>query len=280
MAARIRLELAWLEALPLDPAARATLWRELLLLQQRCSDPGADTQASAMALEQRLFAEELDRSSRLCLAGDWLEGSRRIEALQGMALELGEGAVLGERLIELLTRLHRLLIDGAEATAAAPAACLRPIDAESRAELLWLGYRWQQSIGALPVASPERLAVIGEELAGHAAITWQALARQAAGERERLRALQRAHVLLLHLAARHDPCPAWLARELREVLELALLAEAGGSLSPVELLHWARGYVDHALPAEEREPARERLRPAEAALEVGQALRLGPFGPD
>jgi hypothetical protein len=277
MAARIRLELAWLEALPLDPAARATLWRELLLLQQRSPDPGADAQACAIALERRLFAEELDRSSHVCLAGNWLEGSRRIEALQSWADSLGEGAVLGERLIELLTRLHRLLIDEAEAAAAAPADGIRPIDAESRAELLWQGYRWQLAIASLLVHPPERLAVIGEQIVRYGAIAWHARARQAATGEERLRALRRAQTLLLQLAPTFDPCPAWIAQSLRQGLQLALLADAAATPTPEELLHWARGYIDHALPAEAREEARQRLWPAEAALEVGEALRLPLF---
>ncbi|MEB3271338.1 MAG: hypothetical protein VKJ44_06800 [Synechococcus sp.] len=337
MAARIRLELEWLDALPLDAVARTTLWRELLLLQRRAAEPDQEARAMAMALERRLFAEELNRCSRLCLEGDWLQGSRQIEMLQGLAIELGEGARLAERLIELLTTLHGLLVHGAgvdegtgaseasradEATgsaettgaagttgnagtgestetAGAPAArsageadpacpCPGPTTSAAfaraassgeRAELLWQAHRWQRLIATLPVGKPEHLAVIDEQISRYGAIAWHGRARRAGAGAELLQALRRSMTLLLQLAEPLDPCPAWIARSLREGLQLALLAEGEAMPTAAELLDWTRGYIDHALPAAAREAAHQCLWPAEAALEVGRALRLPPFHP-
>lgn len=338
MGARIRLELEWLDALPLDAVARITLWRELLLLlQRRAADPMLASQALTPALERRLFAEELDRCSRLCLDGDWLQGGRQLELLQGLAIPLGEGERLGERLIELLTALHGLLVHGAAtagtaeaaqateatqadeaagtdgsseaagssepigttgathgsgsagadaATAAREADPARPspdpahaATSGERAELLWQAHRWQRLIASLPVVKPERLAVIDEQISRYGAIAWHGRARQAAAGAELLHALRRSTTLLLQLAEPLDPCPAWIARSLRQGLQLALLAEAEAMPTPAELLDWTRGYIDHALPAAARQAAHQRLWPAEAALEVGKALRLPPFHP-
>lgn len=325
MAARIRLELDWLDALPLDAVARATLWRELLLLHRRAAEPDPGERAMAMALERRLFAEELDRCSRLCREGDWLQGGRQIEMLQGLAIPLGEGERLGERLIELLTTLHGLLIHGPEAPAA-PAAdeaagtdatgeaaggsepigtagatpasggagasaagevdpvCPSPDPAHAatgaeRAELLWQAHRWQRLITSLPVVKPRRLAVIDEQISRYGAIAWHGRARRAAAGAELLQALRRSMTLLLQLAEPLDACPAWIARSLREGLQLALLAEGEAMPTAAELLDWTRGYIDHALPAAAREAAHQHLWPADAALEVGRALRLPPFHP-
>jgi len=276
MTAPIRLELTWLEALPLDAVARATLWRELLLLQRRAADPAPASQALTLALERRLFAEELDRCRRLCLEGDWLQGGRQLDLLQGLAVPLGEGERLGERLIELLTALHGLLINPAAASETEPAGAAP--DGE-RAELLWQAHRWQRLIATLPVVKPDGLAVIDEQISRYGAIAWHRRARQAAAGAELLQALRRSMTLLLQLAQPLDPCPAWIARSLREGLQLALLAEAEAMPTPAELLDWTRGYIDHALPAAAREVARQHLWPAEAALEVGKALRLPPFHP-
>ena len=282
MAVQIRLDLERIEALPLDPAARATLWRELL--QRQASDLDSNAQAWTMALERRLFAAELDRCSRLCLEGDWLQGSRRIEMLQGLAIHLGEEARLGERLIELLTALHGLLVNRAEVTEASSSSALadsadpaRSATSGERAELLWQAHRWQQLIASLPVGIPERLAVIGEQITREGAIAWHTLALEAAPGSELLQALRRSMTLLLQVAGSLDPCPAWIRLSLRQGLQLALLDAAEARPAPAELLRWARGYVDHGVPPEARDAARQRLWPAEAALEVGQALRIGLF---
>ncbi|MFM7550197.1 MAG: hypothetical protein ACKO8I_15305 [Cyanobacteriota bacterium] len=270
MDGKIWLDLERLDGLALEPANRAILWRELLLLLGSGADADANRGSSKLipALRRRLFLDELEKCRNQCRAGEWLGAGRSLEALHAQAPSLGESNLLVERLIELLELLHQQLIGSDERE-----------DGEQRPELLWQAHRWLQMVEGLCGSRSEHRSSIREEICRHGAIAWLARLHQVSDMRERLLALQRSQTLLLHLAELHDPCPLWVSMGLREGLQLALLQDGEAAPLPEELLRWALGYARHALPADAQQASEELLWPAVAAMEVGQALKLPFFSP-
>jgi len=277
-ATRIWIEPQRLRSLPLDPAARSILWRNLLSLVDGHGQQGEELQALHSALGREQLFAEIDLCASLCREGDWLAGLRRIEALQGQALRLGEQLHLGHWLLELLERLHPLLVAAAQggepAAEAAPSPSL--LDPAERAELHWQVHRLLRLLDDLPLTVADRIASIAGPIAHSGALLWQAQLRQSSDAPSRLRALCRSQALLLVLAEELDPCPLWVAQGLREGLQIALAAN-DLPLPAAQLLRWARAYLHLGLAADQRDDASELLWPAEAALQVGEALRLKAF---
>lgn len=268
---KIRLDLQRLDALPLSPSARAILWRELLSLV------GDGESELAAELKRRLVREDLRHLRNRCLAGDWLQGLRRLEGLGDLAMDLGLEADLADGLVALLPELHRVIIDAPQESLPSPSAVGAVVACGERDELLWLAHGLLQRLEALPGDRPGRLAVIAEQIARYGAVAWRRRLHRARHAAGRLEALQRSQALLLDLAGRHDPCPEWVGQALGEGLRLALGGDDPLSPTPAQLLCWARGYVEHGAPAQGQDAAHALVGQAEAALEVGRGLRLKPF---
>lgn len=271
MDGKVWLNLERLEGLSLEPANRAIVWRELLMLLASGADADKNRISPELipALRRRLLRDELEKCRNLCHAGEWLGAGRSLETLHGQALNLGDSDLLVDRLIELVELLHQHLM-----------ASNGEQDGEQRPELLWQAHRWLQMVDGLSGSSPWKdRPSIREEICRYGAIAWLARLRQVSDVREWLLALQRSQTLLLHLAELHDPCPAWVALGLREGLQLALLQKGEAAPLPEELLRWALSYTRHALPADAGQDSAELLGPAVAAMEVGQALKLPYFTP-
>jgi hypothetical protein len=267
MGTAVWLELERLLALPLDPVAKATLWRELLTLAPVDGDGSWQDQVRP-TLELRLIEDELERCRTLGQTGAWLEALQRLEALLPQLEHRRHSDLSATVLLHLILEIHQAIV-GEECS----------IATDERAELLWQAHRWLQRGGLVEPPPHHSLDSIREQICRFGALAWLARVRTSTDEEERVRALRRSMTLLLNLAAQLDPCPTWVLQGLREGLQRALLAEPEALLPPAELHRWARGYVDYALPQQLREKASDLLRHAEAALEVGRALRLPSFPP-
>jgi hypothetical protein len=267
MGVSVWLELDRLMALPLDAVARATLARELLTLLS--TDAVASNHVQLRdTLEMWLLEDELDRCRRLGQDGEWLEALQRMEALLPQLEQRDVGDIPVDVLWDLIRGIHRAIVEEERAVAT-----------DERDELLWQVHRWLQRGGVVELPPHHSLDSIREQICRFGALAWLARVRTSTDEEERLRALRRSMTLLLNLAAQLDPCPTWVLQGLREGLQRALLAEPEALLPPADLHRWALGYVDYALPQQLREKASDLLRHAEAALEVGRALRLPSFPP-
>jgi hypothetical protein len=276
--APIRLDLERLQALTLDLASRTTLWRELRARLSRSPDAACSPEAMAEALRRLLLSDQLQQCRDRALQGTWPAAAERIASLWGEAEALQALDALARLLLELLEPLHRLLITP---ETAAPSAAGEPADPpglhpEARAELLWQAHRWQQLIRSSAGEVDDYFAVISEQIARLGAIAWLERFQQARGPGERLQALIRSQAFLIALAQEPQPCPDWVEPALRHGLHTGL-SWLGRGLEPAELLRWSDATIAHALPEAERQRARALLWPAEAALEVGRALRLAPF---
>ncbi len=277
--APIRLDLERLQALPLDLASRTTLWRELRASLSRSPEAAGTPEATTEALRRLLLRDQLQQCRDRALQGAWPAAAERIASLWGEAEALQALNALARLLLELLEPLHRLLIT-AETAAPSAASAGEPTDPpglhpEARAELLWQAHRWQQLIRSSAREVDDHVAVISEQIARLGAIAW--LERlQHRGPGERLQALIRSQAFLIALAQAPQPCPDWVEPALRHGLHTGL-SWLGRGLEPAELLRWSDATIAHALPEAERQRARALLWPAEAALEVGRALRLAPF---
>lgn len=284
MGGRIRLDLERLQGLPIDLPSRLSLWRALRSHED--GSPGAlrapEAEALEVELRRLLLADQQSRCREQALRGDWPEAARRLASLLEEAEALNRTDALAGLLAELLEPLQQLLLsDETEGPAspspadptARPAAALHP---EDRAELLWQAHRWQQLIRARTPEGEERLSEAGEPIARLGAIAWLDRLRQSPGPSQQLRALIRSQTCLIQLAQRHQPCPDWVALALRNGLRDGV-NWLGRGLEAADLLQWSEIYVERALPDEQRRQAQPLLWPAQAALEVGRALRLEPF---
>lgn len=292
MGETIRLELERLQALPLDLPARLTLWRELRARLRRASGNApmaTDTEAAHRLdgdLRRLLLSDQLVRCRELALQGAWRDASQRLTGLDSEADALGLMDALAQLLLELLEPLQRLLLASAAAgpgsgdtTASAGQGQPATLDAEDRAELLWQAHSWLRLLrerGMLGDGQGLDVAAQAEPITRLGAIAWLERFQQTNEPPGRLRALLRSQTLLIALTEAHQPCPDWVALALRDGLRAGLIW-LGRGLEPAELLRWSQIYVASVLPEARREEALQQLWPAEAALEVGEALRLEPF---
>lgn len=271
MDGRIRLDLERLQGLPIDLPSRLTLWRALRT-HQGCPPPARKApEAEALDVELRrlLLADQQSRCREQALGGDWPEAARRLASL----LEEAEALNQTDALAGLLAELQGLLSRETEGPAAPSPTALHPDD---RAELLWQAHRWQQLIHARGPGGEEHLSGIGEPITRLGAIAWLERLRQAREPAEQLRALIRSQTCLIALAQRPQACPDWVTTALRDGLRTGL-NWLGRGLGAADLLQWSEIYVERALPDAQRRQAQPLLWPAQAALEVGRALRLEPF---
>lgn len=278
--APIRLDLERLQALPLDLASRTTLWRELRARLNRSPEAAGTPEATTEALRRLLLRDQLQQCRDRALQGAWPAAAERIASLWGEAEDLQALDALARLLLELLEPLHRLLIT-AEKAAPSAAAAGEPADPpglhpEARAELLWQAHRWQQLIRSRAGEVNGPTDGIRAEITRLGAIAWLERLQQVREPGERLQALIRSQAFLIALAQEPQPCPDWVEAALRHGLH-AGLSWLGRGLEPAELLRWSDATIAHALPEAEHQRARALLWPAEAALEVGRALRLAPF---
>jgi hypothetical protein len=265
MGAAVWLELERLLALPLDPVARATLWRQLLTLAPVAGDGSGQDQVRA-TLELRLLEHELERCRNLGLAGAWLEALQRLEALAPQLRQGDAGDLPAAVLVELVVGVHQAIVVEE-----------RSMDPQQRAELLWQAHRWLKVGGLVELPPHDWLSSTREQICRTAALAWLDLAGAIEGPDARALARQRSLVLLIDLAPFWSPCPDWIALYLQEGLRSAC-EPANRPFHPLkERLGWAAALAGLEREGVACERLVERLGPAHAAIEVGRALRLPAF---
>ncbi len=266
MGAAVWLDLECLMALPLDPVARATLWRELLTLVPVGGERAGQDQLCD-ALELRLLEHELDRCRNLGHSGEWLEALQRLDALLPQ-LEQGRATDAPDVLLDLITGIHQAIVREE-----------RPIATDERAELLWQAHRWLLRGGALELPPHDWLSPIREQICRFGALAW--LDQTQAIEAPELQAIarHRAQGLLIDLASFWNPCPDWISHYLLQGLRSACEPANRSFHPPGERVGWAQALARLAPEAAERVRLEALLGPALAAIEVGRVLRLSAFSP-
>jgi hypothetical protein len=265
MGTAVWLELERLLALPLDPVARATLWRELLTLAPLAKDGAGQDQVRA-TLELRLLEHELERCRNLGQAGEWLEALQRLEALAPQLQQGEAGDHPTAVLIELVMGVHQAIVVEE-----------RSMDPQQRAELLWQAHRWLKVGGRVELPPHDWLTLTREQICRTAALAWLDQAGAIEGREARALARQRSLVLLIDLAPFWSPCPDWIALYLQEGLRSACEPANRPFHSLQERLGWAAALAGLEREGGASEGLVELLGPAHAAIEVGRALRLPAF---
>lgn len=281
MGGRIRLDLERLQGLPIDLPSRLSLWRALWI--HRGSPPGSlgapEAEALGRELRHLLLADQLSRCRDLAQRGHWCDVAERLASLRDEAEALGLSDALAQLLQELLEPLQRRLLASEGAAPSSGDTGGADLHADERAELLWQAHSWQQLLLERDLVANGHgagLSELAEPIARLGAIAWLEHFQRAHEPVQRLQALVRSQALLIVLAEAHQPCPDWVELALRNGLRAGLIW-LGRGLEPAELLHWSQALIASVLPEPQREKARHKLWPAEAALEVGRALRLGSF---
>lgn len=251
------LSLERLRQLPLDSDSRCRLLQTLAL------EPAPLQPLLASPLQLQWEAAEATASGGLDALdrGDWLTAVERQNELRALIAALAErrpetASGLWTRYGELLAGLTAAVHPVVNSRSSAPPEPLL------RAELCWRLMELLEDGRRLPLAAPDWLPVLEQQLVQDGAQFW----RELIGSDQAPQARARALAMLLRLQQLLDPCPAWVQQDCRGLLEGWLLPLLqGDGPAPAELMA--------VLPWLERWPLAEERQPALAAAVL--RLRLG-----
>ncbi|MEI8249943.1 MAG: hypothetical protein WCF98_02095 [Synechococcus sp. ELA057] len=249
-----------LRQLPLTPEARLQLLQELVAA---CSAESPDrlplvgelaelcSQGCEASLQREAWADALHHFDLLQVAVEELATAvpERAEAFWSRS---------GDLLASLTAAVHPLVV----------LSCAEPPPLMQRAELAWALCRQLQRASESPMAWPDWLPVLEQQLVQDGAQHWQTLAAEGGlkGNEARARTL----AMLERLTGLVDPVPEWLRQQRRELIEAELLPLLeGDALHDPEVAAALIARMERfAVPPEVQEAYSTALLRARLALEL------------